>query len=101
MPRYLHLTFYAVKGGDSISVISAGLPNITGKVYNFNVHAAGGLSAEGVFSVEIEGGTDTGSNWNTNLNDSINFDASRSSSIYGASTTVQPPALILIPQIRF
>lgn len=92
---------FSLKGGDSISVISAGLPNITGKVYNFDVHATGGLSAEGVFSVQIEGGTNTGANWNTNLNDSINFDASRSSSIYGASTTVQPPALILIPQIRF
>ena len=90
-----------IQGGDSISVISAGLPNITGSVYNFNVHAQSGLNAVGAFSVQIEGGTNTGSNWNTNLNDSINFDASRSSSIYGASTTVQPPALRLIPQIKF
>ena len=31
----------------------------------------------------------------------IIFDASRSNSIYGASTTVQPPALQLTPQIRY
>lgn len=30
-----------------------------------------------------------------------NFDASRSNAIYGASTTVQPPAIVLIPQIRY
>lgn len=30
-----------------------------------------------------------------------NFDASLSNAIYGNSTTVQPPALSLIPQIKF
>lgn len=29
------------------------------------------------------------------------FDASRSNGLYGASTTVQPPAIALIPQIKF
>ena len=32
---------------------------------------------------------------------SQSFDASRSNSIYGASTTVQPPALCLLPCIRY
>ena len=31
----------------------------------------------------------------------IDFNASQSNSIYGASSTVQPPALQLIPQIKF
>ena len=31
----------------------------------------------------------------------IYFDASRCSPIYGASTTIQPPALQLIAQIKF
>ena len=31
----------------------------------------------------------------------IKIDASKSSSIYGKSATVQPPALRLIPQIKF
>ena len=29
------------------------------------------------------------------------FDASRSNSIYGNSTTVQPTAMVLIPQIKY
>ena len=29
------------------------------------------------------------------------FDASKSSNIYGAANTVQPPAIQLIPQIKF
>ena len=31
----------------------------------------------------------------------IHFNAANSNNIYGASNTVQPPALCLIPQIRF
>ena len=33
--------------------------------------------------------------------DRVGLDASRSSSIYGASNTVQPPALVLLPQIKY
>ena len=32
---------------------------------------------------------------------SLKFDASRCNSLYGASATVQPPAISLIPQIRY
>ena len=32
---------------------------------------------------------------------SVDFSASYSNAIYGASTTVQPPALSLLPQIRY
>ena len=31
----------------------------------------------------------------------VTFNASQSNNIYGSSTTVQPPALQLIPQIKF
>lgn len=31
----------------------------------------------------------------------LNFDASRSNAIYGASDTVQPPALVLLPIIKY
>ena len=31
----------------------------------------------------------------------LGFDASRSSQIYGAAETVQPPALALVPQIKY
>lgn len=31
----------------------------------------------------------------------IKFDASKSNPIYGSSTTVQPPSIKLIPQLRY
>lgn len=31
----------------------------------------------------------------------IGFDANRANAIYGASNTVQPPAICLIPQIKY
>lgn len=90
-----------IQGGDSTAVISAGLPNITGgfKVAGQN----GGLdffngafygSAQIPYSVTYRTFEGTSSFV-------ANLDASRSSVIYGASTTVQPPALQLIPQIKY
>ena len=91
----------AEKGGDITARLSAGLPNITGTT--FNAYAA----SDG----------DSGALFNTNIVDNpkyinvvtsgdqsqrfINFDAQRSNSIYGNSNTVQPPAICLIPQIRY
>lgn len=40
-------------------------------------------------------------NSGTGINGTVTFDASRSNSIYGASDTVQPPAITLIPQIKY
>ena len=31
----------------------------------------------------------------------VDFNASQSSAIYGASDTVQPPAIFLIPQVKY
>ena len=31
----------------------------------------------------------------------VHFDASRSNAVYGASDTVQPPAIMLLPQIKY
>lgn len=68
--------------------INAGLPNITG---SFGIGDSSGTSTSGVFytiagSRWSEGGGSKGSN------PDVGFNASRSSSIYGKSTTVQPPA---------
>lgn len=81
-----------LQGGASVQSVEAGLPNITGVLAAFE-----GLT-EGAFS-EIQhygavGGTGYGFG-------KIQIDASRSSSIYGNSTTVQPPALSLISQIKY
>ena len=45
-------------------------------------------------------GWDVSSNQNADLRQ-INFSASRYNSIYGNSSTVQPAAISLIPQIRY
>ena len=60
--------------------------------------------ADGVFATGAKAGDRVGNIQNEQIingNDGISFDASRSNAIYGASTTVQPPALVLLPQIRF
>lgn len=77
------------------------MPNITG---NFKVAGEnGGLdflngafygNAHIPYSVSYQTNDSTGSYI-------ANLDASISSAIYGASTTVQPPALQLIPQIKY
>lgn len=66
--------------------VEAGLPNITGA---FNVSAEEQNYISGAF---YENGTFRGNGANAEPNKHINFDASRSSSVYGNSDTVQPPA---------
>ena len=88
-----------IQGGDNISIISAGLPNITGSTAAYlggNHHDIGALysansPSDGTFNIS---GT-------TYIKQQILIDASRSNAIYGASATVQPPALVLLPQIRY
>lgn len=95
------LTDKTVWGGDSEAVggyREAGLPNIEAEF----VHSGGysGYDA-GFFSGALaENGTKSvstlqGSSGSTTYNSGYTFDASRSSSIYGNSTTVQPPAAVM------
>ena len=67
-----------------------------------NVLAAG----EGVFSLKYNSGEVYANNLaintgNTFKNDVMEFNANTYSSIYNSSKTVQPPALQLIPQIKY
>lgn len=68
------------------TVIEAGLPNITGQVW------AGWMGGNGVFKRYRYVGASGDGNGHPPA-DSCTFDASRSSPIYGRSTTVQPPAV--------
>lgn len=89
--------------------MKAGLPNINGSVL-FRGADNGGLamsvttpSNKGAFNVS---GMNTifDAAYTTIAKDSgqyLSIDASRSSSVYGNSTTVQPPALCLLPCIRY
>lgn len=68
--------------------VAPGLPNITGK---FAADAGqGGFDASGAFYTTT--GTNTGRSWDMTASTNYAMDASRSSSVYGNSTTVQPPA---------
>lgn len=85
-------------GGDNVLAIAAGLPNIAG---SFHIMRAGPSSFKGAFY-----GNSGSQGWGVGNNDvmtegDVYFKASRSSNIYGASNTVQPPAISLLPQIKF
>ena len=89
-----------IQGGDTPTIKEAGLPNITGEFSaecgswpwhdhpNSAIYQNGLISNNGGFA-----GSDT--------DDLVKFDASRSNSIYGNSSTVQPPAITLLPQVRY
>ena len=79
------------------TVKSAGLPNITGQLSNLN---AARNNASGAFyrSSDYIGKMSSSADGKAV---SIYLNAGRSSSIYGNSTTVQPPALTLLPCIKY
>ena len=78
--------------------VAAGLPNITGMLYGNVEIGSGGVGAfkpaHGASAGIAIGG---GSYFTSNKE----FDASLSNSIYGNSTTVQPPAIKQIPILRY
>ena len=90
-----------IQGGDTATVLKAGLPNIVGSTYSIisvNPYASGAL--DGGDTLPDEYGVTATVNMPNKLR-YIRFNASNSNAIYGAATTVQPPALQLIPQIKY
>lgn len=79
----------AIWGANSAGYLSAGLPNITG---TFNNEMGRNPGYSGAFygggSVSNDSAVNDGES-----DSQTRFDASRSNSIYGASSTVQPPAI--------
>jgi hypothetical protein len=73
-------------GSNGNTTIAAGLPNITG---NIGVSEWGESITSGAF--RHNGATLRNADWDGNAS-TFTFDASRSNSIYGQSSTVQPPA---------
>ena len=77
--------------------ILAGLPNVVGVVGPIDdgssLNISGSFYHAGAYSYDASS-TGTGNGWK------LGFDASRSNAIYGASDTVQPPALTLLPCIK-
>lgn len=81
-------------GNNPGETIEAGLPNITGEVGCFRTEGNYSSFTE-VFAKgsTLSGGAFTGSREITGIR--ANFNASRSSSVYGRSSTVQPPAYVV------
>jgi len=87
--------------GTSGTVKSAGLPNVTSKSSSYEQVCAwtgGGLGAGAITLTPTDYAPSGGSIGRFHA---IDFDASRSSAIYGNSATVQPPALTALPCIRY
>ena len=84
--------------------MSAGLPNINGSVSNILNFVNGTPTKNGAFSSTsytaaqpYDGNVDQPNMGRI----ALNFSARNSNTIYGNSSTVQPPALQLVPQIRY
>ena len=102
LPDYIDLV---LQGGDTPEVMSAGLPNIKGRLQlgNTNNSALRGNNLTGPWE-----GLESSAKNNAEgaiVSDGYAyamFDASKSNSIYSDSVnTVQPPAITLIPQIKY
>lgn len=82
------------------AVLTAGLPNINGQ-FRLAGTTRSTTYAEGAFEITYSGGNYEGGHEGGGTNPNVSFMASRSNSIYGNSNTVQPPSIVLIPQIKF
>jgi hypothetical protein len=91
-----NLTDRVIQGNSSSGTYrNAGLPNITGSfggIRDVGTYPEGAFFDDGRTSLGSPSGRDSRL---------INFSASRSNSIYGASTTVQPPALTMRYYIKY
>ena len=81
------------------TTVEAGLPNITG-TFSRKVNNSYGYDDGAFYNREL-GAQSSGEYSGTGYPSGVGFDASRSNSIYGRSDTVQPPALCLLPCIRY
>ena len=98
-------------GGDNLGINPAGLPDIVGSL---TTNGDGGISGwagnasrypiiqSGALFATMGGNIHNGSvGYSGNAVNGIKFAANKSNSIYGASNTVQPPSISLIPQIKY
>lgn len=89
-----------IEGGDAPAKIEAGLPNLEGTINNgFRTFSTttnnnGLLTWEGKSQVYGSGDLTPGIQ-------NITFNASKYNAIYGNAETVQPPTIVLIPQIKY
>lgn len=87
-----------IQGGDMAAALAPGLPNIMGGASGgtcegFSAGTGALTGTKKITSSDRAAGSGGGAF-------SINFDASQSNNVYGASNTVQPPAIALIAQLK-
>ena len=100
-----NMTGRVLMGGEQVKSIEAGLPNITGSIHNITdfSDSADTANLSGALSIIAENSDWIISNTNTSnkIITGLDFDASKSNPIYGASTTVQPPAITMVAQSKY
>ena len=80
-----------------MAVLQPALPNITGTIHSYR--STYGSETNGAFTTtQVFNQPVAGSNGPTC---NIDFNAANSNPIYGRSNAVQPPALNLLPQIKY
>lgn len=94
LPDYRGRTIW---GGDSAGALQAGLPNITGRLVQ-GIQSSRDYTQGAFYQPGDSGGPCAHKGDSRML---AYFNASRCSSVYGKSSTVQPPAIQLIPQIKY
>ena len=90
-------------GDGAGAAVAAGLPNIEGTTkMGFILGNLSGIVPTGDGAVTVKT-VDSLSNYDAGraARSTVGIDASKSNPIYGASSTVQPPAIKLIPIIRY
>lgn len=96
LPDFRNRTLWGAGSQAVGKYIAAGLPNISGAIWNDGSNDEGPLAgkagANGVFSVTRAGGNNGASGNSPTGAYNFDFDASRCSPIYGNSDTVQPPS---------
>ena len=97
LPDFRDRVMQGIGSGGTFGYISAGLPNITGKV---GAVAMGDGDLNGCFGNYTNADGEI-NNTNANKDYCADFNASWSNSIYGNSTTVQPPAIKVRFKTRF
>ena len=85
-----------IQGGDITAIKAPGLPNIEGYISSRN----GAFSTQNGLFTSLSSSSAASTDRGYTGVCEVRFDASITNSIYGASTTVQPPALQVIPQIK-
>lgn len=90
-----NVTGRVLQGGERVKSVEAGLPNLRGVVEGLDGND--GVLFKKEYVVNVGAGRNVGNGNNI----MYSFDASRSNPIYGASETVQPPAISLIAQIKY